>query len=422
MASVEDRWHRVVKDAEGNPVLGPNGKPLRERTERYDVGLRWLVRWRDPDGRERKLSFAKEVQAKSHAATVEADKLRGTYIDPSAGIDTFGAYRAAWLAMQTTDPLTRENIAGRLRRYVEGTALDSAQLRKIRPSTIQAWIKGLPASLAESTKGLVFADVSAILNAAVADEKIGKNPCQSTSVRRPRAVVREIEPWSREWVSGMHAALPKRYRPLVSLGAGLGLRQGELFGLSPDDIDWLRGWVTVQRQVKIVERRLVFALPKGKKVRKVPLPASVRDELAAYLAAYPAKTVTLPWETAEGKLTAVPLVLTTQQARALHRERFNSFVWRPTIVKAGIEPGRQNGCHALRHYYASVLLDAGESIKALSSYLGHSSAVITLKTYTHLMPASEDRTKAAVDADFAAWRAPTVPQGVEERGVTSVKT
>ena len=41
---------------------------------------------------------------------------------------------------------------------------------------------------------------------------------------------------------------------------------------------------------------------------------------------------------------------------------------------------------ALRHFYASVLLDAGESIKALSVYLGHSDPGFTLRTYTHLLP------------------------------------
>lgn len=422
MASVEDRWFRLAKGPDDKPIVGADGKPKKERTDRYGVGLRWLVRWRDPDGRPHKLSFEKKVHADSHASTVEADKLRGTYIDPAAGTDTFGAYTAAWLAVQTTDALTQENIADRLRRYAEGTSLWTTQLRRIMPSTVQAWVSGLPASLAESTKAVTFSHVAAILNAAVADEKIGKNPCRSTSVRRPRADTREIEPWAREWVSGMHAELPERYRPIVTLGAGLGLRQGEMFGLSPGDVDWLRGWVTVQRQVKIVGAKLVFALPKGRKVRKVPLPASVRDELAAYLKAFPAKTVTLPWETAGGKPTAAALIITSRESRALNRNQFNQYTWKPALEKVGIEPSRGNGCHALRHFFASVLLDAGESVKALSSYLGHSSAAFTLRTYTHLMPASEDRTKTAVDAVLSAWCAPDVPQAAAGGGVTSTDT
>jgi hypothetical protein len=56
--------------------------------------------------------------------------------------------------------------------------------------------------------------------------------------------------------------------------------------------------------------------------------------------------------------------------------------------------------HALRHFYASVLLDAGENIKALSQYLGHSDPGFTLRVYTHLMPSSESRTRKAVDSMY----------------------
>lgn len=65
---------------------------------------------------------------------------------------------------------------------------------------------------------------------------------------------------------------------------------------------------------------------------------------------------------------------------------------------ADVERTRENGMHALRHYYASVLLDAGESIKALSEYLGHTDPGFTLRTYTHLMPSSSERARKAVDA------------------------
>lgn len=54
--------------------------------------------------------------------------------------------------------------------------------------------------------------------------------------------------------------------------------------------------------------------------------------------------------------------------------------------------------HALRHFYASVLLDAGESIKAVSQYLGHSDPALTLRGYAHLMPSSRERTQKAVGA------------------------
>ena len=53
--------------------------------------------------------------------------------------------------------------------------------------------------------------------------------------------------------------------------------------------------------------------------------------------------------------------------------------------------------HALRHHYASVLLAAGESVVAVTERLGHENAALVLKTYGHLMPDSEDRTRRAID-------------------------
>jgi integrase len=46
---------------------------------------------------------------------------------------------------------------------------------------------------------------------------------------------------------------------------------------------------------------------------------------------------------------------------------------------------------------ASVLLDAGESVKALAAYLGHADPGFTLRIYTDLLPTSDDRTRRAID-------------------------
>jgi hypothetical protein len=90
--------------------------------------------------------------------------------------------------------------------------------------------------------------------------------------------------------------------------------------------------------------------------------------------------------------------------------------WKRALVAAGVIPPRERGArylqaapedgmHALRHAYASVLLDAGESIKALSEYLGHSDPGFTLRTYTHLLPSSESRTRKAIDDAFTETEA-----------------
>ncbi|MCI2422760.1 site-specific integrase [Saccharopolyspora sp. K220] len=406
MASVEDRWYREVKQADGSVE--------KVETDRQGKGKRWLLRWRDPDGTPRKKSFARKAGAEAEKAVIEADKLRGSYIDPQAGKETPGPYLTRWRGSQNSDPSTLEGMENRFRLYIEPHSIWRAPLNSIRPSTVQSWLRYLgDKGLAPTTIRVVFAHLSTALSAAVDDGMIAKNPCRASSVVLPKIPDRGVVPWAAEWVSGMRAELPDRYKVAVTLGVGLGLRQGEMFGLSPDDVDFLRYWVTVQRQVKFVNGRLVFALPKGQKIREVPLPPSVRDELAAYLARFPAQVVTLPWETPGAKKSVTaPLVMTNSNGEALKRPTFNQWAWSPARQRVGIPASRENGCHALRHYYASVLLDAGESIKAVSEYLGHASAGYTLKTYTHLMPTSEDRTRKAIDEAFRSMAsAPDVPQG-----------
>jgi integrase len=65
----------------------------------------------------------------------------------------------------------------------------------------------------------------------------------------------------------------------------------------------------------------------------------------------------------------------------------------------GLPPGTTS--HDLRHHYASVLLDAGESVHAVAARIGDTPAMV-LEVYGHLMPDQEDRTRRAVDA---AWQA-----------------
>jgi integrase len=56
----------------------------------------------------------------------------------------------------------------------------------------------------------------------------------------------------------------------------------------------------------------------------------------------------------------------------------------------------------LRHYYASLLIRHNESVKVVQARLGHASAAETLDTYSDRWPASEDRTRLAVDEVLGA--------------------
>ncbi len=370
---------------------------IEKRVRNGKVSYR--VQYRNPAGAMRGKVFARKVDAERFRTSNEHAKLRGDWTDPAAAKVTLAAYAASWLAAQTTDPSTVEATALRLRLHML-PALGDYPLGGLRPSVVQAWTRGLAATLAPSYVRVIFANLSAVLSAAVDDGLISRNPCRAGSVKLPAPDRRRVVPWPAEQVAAVAAELPDRYAALAVAGAGLGLRQGELFGLAVGDVDFLRGVVHVCRQVKIVGNRQAFALPKGGRQRDVPLAETVALRLAAHLQAWPPVEVTLPWSPS-GQPETARLVFSTRERTALHRGFVNRHVWKPALVAAEVTASRDNGMHALRHHYASVLLEDGVSVKALAEYLGHADPGFTLRVYAHVMPASEDRARAAVDRALA---------------------
>ncbi|KAB2813348.1 tyrosine-type recombinase/integrase [Pimelobacter simplex] len=83
-------------------------------------------------------------------------------------------------------------------------------------------------------------------------------------------------------------------------------------------------------------------------------------------------------------------------------------MWKPALRAARIEASRENGMHALRLWYASVLLGPGESVRTVAADLGHDDRAFTLRTYTHLMPSSAERTRKAVASPLRARPRPPV--------------
>ncbi|MFD9224545.1 tyrosine-type recombinase/integrase [Streptomyces sp. NPDC060064] len=401
---IQDRWYKTEP--------GPDGKPRRIKSERHGSGMRYRARYIGPDGSEKSRSFPDKHKrlAESWLAQIAADLTRGQYVDPAAGKVTFQQFATQWLASQTTDASTIVAMELRFRLHAF-PHIGSRSLSAFQPGHLRTWARALKDSgIASSYQRVIFANVSAVFGAAVDDGIIARNPCRAGSVRAPKVDARKMKPWTHERVLAVRSGLPAQYATAVDVGAGCGLRQGEIFGLAVDEVDFLEGVVHVVRQVKMVGPHLVFAPPKSGKLRDVPLPNSVSYALAAHITERPPTDVTLPWKTPDGPPVTVTLIFYSRERKALNRNYVNMYLWKPALVSAGVIPARmpgkrfkqsrEHGMHALRHYYASVLLDAGENIKALAEYLGHSDPGFTLRTYTHLMPNSRDRARKAIDVAF----------------------
>ena len=359
---------------------------------RADRGGRWEVRYRDPEGKQRARLFDRKVDADRFATSVEHSKLVGGYVDPAAGRRLFGDYARGWQAAQVTRPTTAAQVASHLKNHVMPT-FEHRPLAAVRPSEVQAWVKGRADVLAPATVEVVYRYLAAIFAAAVQDRLIPVTPCKG--VRLPKVEAAKVVPLETEEVEALIDAVPERYRALVVLAAGTGLRQGEAFGLTTGAVDFLRRSLRVERQLVLLPHAPPYLAPPKTAAsrRTVPLPDVVLDALAGHLAAFPAGE--------DG------LVFTADRGGAIRRNRFSEAVWVPAVARVGLAKG--TGFHSLRHYYASLLIRHGESVKVVQARLGHASASETLDTYSHLWPDSEDQTRAAVDSVLGV-RAPNVHQ------------
>lgn len=401
----------------------PNPKTgKRERTALYGKSTRYRVKG-IPGVKDR--SFVALQDAKTWLSQAQTDVRRGEFVDPRDGAISVKDYiETCWWPTKSGDPSTLERIEQRVRRHIL-PHLGSLPLNGVGAEALRGWMKRLEKDLGPTSIRMVWATLSSVLQAAVEDRRIARDPCLSNTVRPPAAAPGRVEAWPQERVLAVRVALPDRYRILLEIGAGLGLRQGEAFGLSVEDVDFADEVVHVRRQVKMVRTKLCFAFPKGRKVRDVPLPSSVACALRRHMEHLAPTSVTLPWEDPRPPETPVEarqrrprtysLLTTGRERTAVNRNYFNSFVWKPALAEAGViaplekgagegarvwEPSREHGYHALRHFYASEQLEAGESVVSLAQWLGHSDPGFTLRKYAHFLPRAGARGRGAIDEVF----------------------
>lgn len=360
MAFVKDQWTRAVKRADGTVE--------RERNEkRWGRGKRWLAVWLDPLGNERSRAFRAKARAEKYASEMETDVARGEYADPRAGSVRFDAVLDSWFKSRSVDPATLINYEKALRLHVR-PVFGQRRPNAIKPSEIAAWLVDLENRIGAPTARTVFIVMHGSLELAVDDGRIKQNPAKAKTVKVPVLKSGRIVAWGDETVQRVVEAHPPQYRAIPVIGAATGLRQGELFGLAAEDIDFDAMEIHVRRQVKKLGSNHVFALPKNDQERTVPMSDGAADVLRQHIEANRPQPVALPWEKPDGIVVTAMLLFRWHDGQQIRARGYNERVWKLALVAAGVIPpptrsGRgapaylaslDDGMHALRHYYASV--------------------------------------------------------------------
>ncbi len=346
--------------------------------------------WRDHEGKQRARIFDRKADAERFLSTVEADLVRGQYVDPAAGQVTLGAYTDRWITAQVWRPSTRQHAESHIANHI-GPALGARQISHVTRTDVQSFVRQLDIDkrLAPSTVESIYRRLVSILEAAVADRVIAHSP--ATRIALPKQNRRKADAvvvLESSQIEALADTVPPWLRAFVWTVATTGLRPGEAAGLTLERIDFMRRAITVDRQmITVTGQPLHLGPPKtAASIRTVPIPDSLVAGLNTHMAQYP------PVEIEPG----ATLVFTNRDSRPLRRNVLGD-VFDKARTKLGL-PAEVRGWHALRHSYASMLIHAGLSVKAVQERLGHASATETLDTYAHLWPDSDDDTRAAVDA------------------------
>jgi len=336
--------------------------------------------------RRKCVSCATETEAKRIEATLTAEVLSGSYVEPST--ETLAEFLDEWL--KHTCRGRRQRTIDQYRITVERhlkPALGRVKLAYLTPLQIERFLTEQRAKgLAQVTADKHFWTLHKALDRAVSWGKIARNPADR--VEKPGQQDSHVRTFDIDEQARLigRAAGTWLHGPIL-LALSTGMRRGEIVALTWRDVDLEAGIITVRSSLEESSRGVCMGAAKtDASVRRVRIPES----LVAFLTDHRAKQRQLA------------RALSTYCDHGFVFPRENGEMKRPSTVTnafAGlcgalkIEGGH---FHCLRHTFATEMLRAGVPVKVVSEMLGHASVATTLRIYAHVLPDMQDA--AAVSA------------------------
>jgi len=394
---------------------------------------KWVVDWRDSKGRRHWETKADKKVAQDRLAEI----LSSDQPEQPLETRTFQEYGDWWLenvAKGAIKASTYQEYESALRKHVY-PALATVQFTRVNRPMIRELIGAKKKEcLAQSTIRNIAAPVRGMYNQAIEDGITEKNPAarigklNKQSKDKPK---KKIDPLTREEVAMLiEAAREGKYShwyPLLLCACRTGLRMGELIALKGIDIDFKGGFIHVQRNLS----RGKISGTKNGKDRRVDMSTMLVNTLNELLSKRRADALREEMKkSAEERRDAAAVVnavmedwlfqtpgvvkkngaviRATQLEPSNLRKAFNRI-----LVDAQL---RRVRFHDLRHTFASLLLQQGESLTYIKDQMGHSSIQVTVDIYGHLVPGGN---RAAVDKLDMAVATTTTERKQHETAATN---
>jgi integrase len=350
-------WSRSEKTWIAEITL-PDGRRKRKRNKEKSIVQGWLFEQR---------------KAVSENRTVPDGKV------------TFGDFVDQFLsdvAQHTLKPKTYSSYKWILEKHVTPD-LGHIRLTHLQPYQLQnLYSEKLKSGLSNRTVRHIHATIRRVLNEAVKWELIYRNPCNQ--VTPPRLEKTPPAVWTvDEARTFLSAVAEHRWHAIYLIALTTGARRGEILGMEWENIDWAKGTIRIEKTISEVNGRAVITEPKTQRSRRtISLPEIVLDHLKPNMPAQAGKKTGFIFASNVGTPIAPRNLL----------RHFYSVLADLDIPKIRF--------HDLRHTAATILFQQDVHPKKVQELLGHSSIVLTLDTYSHIIPSMHSETAEKMDELF----------------------
>lgn len=346
-------------------------------------------------------TFATRRDADRWLAARRTDLARSVDLDDRAATWPLREWWPGYLrAAQTTlkrSTLSNYEQAWRLR--VE-PGLGSVPVGRLRASHIEDWIVDMVAAGVSASKIIEsYGVLKRVLDRAVRDRAISTNPCSLRAGRLPRRPPKERPVLSPAEVEDLATAMRREDdRVIIHLLGYGGLRIGEALALRRRDVDVAGARLTVRESVGEIGGRLEVGPTKTYAVRTITLPDSLAEELRVRLLSCAIQPTALLFGNRSGR---------HRRYRVFRRDSWDPAVRAVDAMRS--QSGRDPLLvtpHDLRATCASLLVDAGASVKDVQAHLGHKDITTTLNLYARVRPGRSVDLASRMDQLIAEGNSP----------------
>jgi integrase len=353
----------------------------------------WVVDYHDQYGKRRLKTFVRKKEADAFLVSAQHEVSQGIHAPGSASISV-ARVAEDWLTAKEhegLEPHTLRSYRSQVSHHV-APLVGHEKLANLTRPKIEAVKEELLRTRSRATARSAIQTIRTILSYAQANGFVAQNVAVNVRVKELSRHKRKLRIGtdipSREEIRKILSLAEGRWRPLLVTAVFTGMRASELRGLTWSNVDFETKRIHVTQRA---DERNVIGPPKSPAGwREIPMTLVVENTLKEWKLGCPAGDLNLVFPNTVGRVERLPNI---------HRRCLTPIQIQARIVN---EQGRQKyGMHALRHFFASWLIQGEEegglgfSPKRAQAILGHQSIQMTFDTYGHLFPREDVHQKMA---------------------------